>query len=123
MLSATREHWPQSMHQHHTCAVKVVGGGEHYATCHSRRIRFYAGKSLLLVALGPIGKAYAKQAARARQYVFSLNRFATQLTTGLDDLCREIGLRSPNFRCIRLSVQRPNVHTAITELTHSSNGD
>jgi superfamily II DNA helicase RecQ len=48
---------------------------------------------------------------------------ATLTSAGLDDLRRELGLRSPNFRCIRLSVQRPNVCTTITELTHSSNGD
>jgi hypothetical protein len=52
-----------------------------------------------------------------------LYQLHTLTSAGLDDLRRELGLRSPNFRGIRLSVQRPNVCTTITELTHRSNGD
>ncbi|KAF6744432.1 P-loop containing nucleoside triphosphate hydrolase protein [Ephemerocybe angulata] len=43
---------------------------------------------------------------------------ATLTPDGLKTLCTELGLKHDKYRCIRQSVQRPNIHTILTNLSH-----
>ncbi|EAU91758.2 ATP-dependent DNA helicase RecQ [Coprinopsis cinerea okayama7 len=43
---------------------------------------------------------------------------ATLTQKGLDDLCKELHLVPGSFHCLRTTIQRPNICTAVAELTH-----